>query len=377
MNCTGCWDGLDVERRAIITLSGTDLIQSTDNKPPMIRYTAQIARPSQLGGGESAVKSGDRKNFYVVEGTGPNLSSAIETMQRKIPRRIFLAHRRIIIIGESLAQKSIRSVIDEVVRNPESRLRTYILITKGIDASQIVRMPYPLSRLPADALWEMERTGDAAKVDVAEFAAMMLDSGRDPYAMGVQEATDDKKNPTFQLKDIALFQRDKLVGWLSGENAEGLMWIVGHVHSSSMSMTMPNHQGIISSRLGQIHSRIYAIQRNKKIHIFIDIHAKDDIYENGTDLNLSDPKILEKFQEQLKQALQAEIHQTLLVLRQFRVDPVGFGRLIRQSYPNEWDHLQSNWQTEMLSIPITVHVDIKVLRPGKIESALFQHKESV
>lgn len=369
--CTGCWDGLDVERRAIITLAGVDYIPGEDNQPPKIRYTAQIARPSALGGGDKPGPSGSSKNFYVEEGTGQSISGAMEQTQRNIPRRFFIGHRRILIVGDTLARHGVHSILDEVVRNSESRLRTYILVAHSSDAKDIVQLPYPIARLPSDALWEMERTGDAIKVDAANFAAMMLDE-RDPYAMGVKKTSDASGRETFELADTALFKDDKLVDWLVGPQAEGLAWLVGHLRASTVTVRIPGKDGTVNGRLTRIRTQIYPSVVHGRIQIVVNAKAIDDIYENGTSLDLSDAKSMLAIAHLVDEKVGSEITDTITVLKQNSVDPVGFGRLIHQHVPAVWDTLQPHWRHAWKTIPVRVHVDVKVQRSGKIGPPLFE-----
>jgi len=368
--CTGCWDGLDVERRAIVTLAGIDVVPSADGTTPRFLYSAQIARPSVLGGGDKSAPTGSNKNFFVMEGTGGTISAAQEETQRNLPRRFFLGHRRLLIIGETLAKQGVSSTMDEVVRNSQSRLRTYILITRNADANDIVKLPYPISRLPSDALWEMERTGDAVKVDAAEFAEMMLDE-RDPYAMGAQVTTDVSGNPTFQLKDVALFRDDKLVGWLTDNQAEGLAWLVGHLRSNTVDVQVPNHPGVVSSRMTRIHMHIQPVVRRNTAQMVVTATAVDDIVENGTDLNLSAPADVAKVKTLVNKATRDEINSTIEVLKKYEVDPVGFGRIIHQRFPNQWDHMKPHWREMLKTLPVTVNVHVEIDRTGKIGPPIF------
>ncbi|GJM70963.1 hypothetical protein HMSSN036_31790 [Paenibacillus macerans] len=55
----------------------------------------------------------------------------MQQMQTKLSRLVFRGHRRIIVIGEPLARKGLKDVLDTYTRDPNLKLRTDVFIVKG------------------------------------------------------------------------------------------------------------------------------------------------------------------------------------------------------------------------------------------------------
>lgn len=403
--CTGCWDSTEIDRLAIVTASGVDLVEQPDDAEgqdtsqgesgdqgqdatsqgqsggqahPVIRGVVQIARASDLGatgGGSPTVSTGSTDAFVLEEGEGSTLLATLERIRKRLSRKLFMGQRRVVVVGENYARHGVAELMDEVVRNPQSRLRTYIVIAYHDDAKSILELPYALNRLPSDAIVDLEHQGSAVEVDAKQFIQRLEGLG-DPFAMGIVKIpslhkVSNKSGDTFELKNIALFRGDKLVGWLEGDTVDGFNWIYGRVQSSDVTVRVKGPSGgLISARMVQMHTSRHARIKNGQPYIEIQTSAQFDVGDNASGLNLADPRNLQTLKVGIQQSIVARMEATVDAVKAMHTDPFGFSDLLDKRYPGVWRRLQPTWPTVYAKMPVKFGVDVDIRNGGLIGPVL-------
>jgi spore germination protein KC len=370
--CTGCWDATEIDQLAIVVASGMDLVQHDDSQQPTFRGMLQIARPSELGtsgGGTPTTSTGSTGSYVLEQAEGPNALATQDIMRKRLSRKLFVGQRRVIILGEDYARHGVYDLADEILRNPQSRLRTYIVIAYHGTAQSILERPYPLNRLPADAISDLERNGATPEVDAKQFLQRLTSKG-DPFAMGIEQTStlyDASDNPSgaFALTRIAIFQKDKLVGWLGSAQLRGFIWIYGRAKREESTVNIPGTPGYITGRmLGNNTTRSIKIINGKPR---IDIHTRSeyDISENGTPLNLNDPKNIQLVRSAITKEVTSQIQSTMDTLQhKYHADSFGFSDLIDKKHPRMWAKMEKHWRETYSSMPVTVRVDVDIRNSG-------------
>ncbi|MGO4269160.1 Ger(x)C family spore germination protein, partial [Paenibacillus sp. TAF58] len=124
---TGCWDRTETNDIAFVLTSSIDL--EDDGK---YRVTYMLPLPGSMGGasGGGGGTSGG-KSYYIDSEVGATIREATSRLQMRMSRRLFLSHRRTIVLGEKLAKSGISIMFDEAARTPESRLTSFLVVAKG------------------------------------------------------------------------------------------------------------------------------------------------------------------------------------------------------------------------------------------------------
>lgn len=371
--CTGCWDATEVDQLSIVTMSGVDLGPNGKS----VSGSLQIARPSELGttgGGGSSTATGSPQAYVVETADGPTASDTLNTLRHRLSRRVFMGHRRVIVIGEDYARKGVGGLIDEIIRNPNSRLRTYLVVAYHKQALDVLKTPYPLDRLPSDAIVELEEQGSTVKIDAKEFIEHYGGNG-DPVTLGIsirpnptQGATTDS---AFALDRIAVFRRDKMVGWLTNEQTRGFLWVDGSIKSVIATVQVPGHPGAISARSNIIRSRHQIVFRQGRPYLDIKLQTQFDVTQNNSNLNLEDPVNVLKLQSALRREVQSEMESTMNALQhRYRADAFDFGDAFNERYPGEWRQVRSHWRATYSSMPVIYNLKVRLRDSGLISSSL-------
>ncbi len=380
---TGCWDATEIDQLAIVTATAVDV---GDQGPTRVKGGFQIAVPSQLGttqGGAPTDSTGNQKAYVVVEDTGNDPVQLVERARKKVSRKLIMSHRSAIIVGEDYAKRGLTPLLDEVVRNPESRLRTNFLVAYHDTGLHILELPYPLERLPSQAIDGLTRQLSQEKFTAKDFVENLV-SKSDPYAVGI-EASDltggggSQKKDSFLIRHIAVFHNDKMVGWLEqGPELNGFFWLKGTVAGRLLTVDVPGQNGTIGSKVlkSKTISKVHVV--GGKPQIYVEVDMRDDIVSNDTDLDLRNPKNIGIVEGAIENRTKHDITQTLNRLQhQLHADPIGFAEMIYTQQPKLWYAVKDNWRSTFSSLPVQVVVKVEVQRSGLATGMLTETKRGL
>ena len=379
---TGCWDSTEINQLAIVTASACDAAPQTGqgkkSSDRSVLASVQIALPNQLQGSQSqtgSAGSGGQGTFIVETEKGPSPASALLAVQKRLSRRFFLADRRVIIIGEAYARQGISALLDEMVRNPTGRLRVYILVAHHARGLDLLGLNYPLNRVPADAILELEDSRTFVAMNLVQFIKAMTD-GSDAYAMGIKPHPQklDHSAVPFTLDQVAVFRKDRLVGWLSKEETKGFYTIYEQANQLRFGMnvlSVPGYAGLITSKLTHIHSSLSPVWRRHTLAMNVHVKMSYQIIENNTSLNLDHAEDLRLYERQLKKQVQQQIAKAISALQhKYDADCLQFGKLVHERYPRQWHSLGPRWHSVWPTVTPKIHVDITVPGSGNLSDAI-------
>ncbi len=385
--CTGCWDSTEINQLAIVTASACDL--APQKSPAKIQRghsvlaSVQIVVPALLLGGQSqsGVPSGGSQGAFITESdTGPSPGSALLPIVKRLSRRFFLEDRRVIILGEPYAAKGISELLDEMTRNPSGRLRSILVVAHHGRGLDILKLNYPLNRIPADAILELEESRSFVATNLVQFIKLMTDGG-DPYAMGIAPIT-KKPAPNqipFTMDNVAVFRRDRMVGWLTKEETAGFYLIYEQANNMRFAMNaiaMPGYSGTITSVLTHTQSSISPVLQNHKLVMLVHVKLSNQIIENGTSLNLDHIEDQLLYQHQLHQHIYRQIATAINALQhKYDADCLQFGKKIHEYFPHQWHALAPHWHDVFPKITPKIYVDIALPGSGNLSAPIFEHQQ--
>jgi spore germination protein KC len=274
---SGCWDSMELNDRAIELAWGLDKAKNKN-----IEVSTQVIIPSKVSGGQGTGSTGGSPGnpYFVETGTGKDTIDAVQQMQTKLSRKIFRGQRRIIVIGESLARKGIKGILDTYTRDPSINLLTDIFVIKGGTAKEFLKASYPLENIPAlGALKEYNQIGGQKTVGFLNFLLAANKEGRDPTmpAIVFRSPTDGgpSKSNGFRIGGIAIFNKDlKLIGFLNPKESETLRWVTGNLDKFTITAFVPQEKHYVSLDTSKLDSHIQPVIQGNKIKIYITLKGR-------------------------------------------------------------------------------------------------------
>lgn len=335
---TGCWDRKEINDVAILQLTAVDV----GADPKSYQAHIQVAIPSKKNDPQSGSGGKNNKSYLPLTIYGNGLDELTITAERELSRSMITSHRRIFIVGEALARRGIKDILDHISRDPKMRLSTYFIVAKGMKAKELVETEYPLEPYPAEALRELIKLKMRAPTKLRDFFVASTSPGMQPIAAGFSKS--DGKDAKFSLNSLAIFRNFKLVGFVEDEEAMALNSMFGGETTGIIKLKLPDEKKDISVLITELKvQRSLKIKKEKPIFRF-KVHASGRIVDNMTSIDLANPSYIDK----LNIVLQKKIEQVFEALAtklqtEYEADSIGLGADIHKKNPKYWKKIENKW----------------------------------
>ncbi|MDF2679187.1 MAG: spore gernimation protein GerC [Brevibacillus sp.] len=378
---TGCWNRRELNDLAIAVGFGVD---KADDQ---YRVSVQVVDPGEVAANKG-VSGRTPVTMYHV--TAPTLFEALRKMTTVSPRKIYSSHLRIFVIGEEVAKEGIGEVLDLVSRDQEMRTDFYIVVAKGKHtAEEALKILTPIEKIPANNLFHSLESSarvwaPSTTVTLDQLIADMVSQGKHPvltgleikgdYEVGQSVANIEKIDnaATLQYTGLAVFNKDRLVGWLNEEESKGYNFIQDNVKSTVGHLVCPGGGKLV---LEVIRSQTKLKGKVEKGKPKVEVHSRIEVNVGEVACQIDLTKIgtineLEKLAEKnVRRLMEQAVNK---VQKQYKVDIFGFGEVIHREDPTAWKSLKKDWDTHFAKLPVTYQIDVKLRRLGAVGNSFLK-----
>jgi len=364
---TGCWNRRELSTIGIIGLIGVD----TDDNG--IKTTLEVINPEKSstgGGGKNEIP------FKYVQSSGKTLSEAFRSTTLRFDREPFLSHAKEFLFSEEIARNGLAEHLDVILRNHELRLSMHLVIVKDASAADVMSIGSGINIIPSSYLEDLlkQHKIHSTSVDskVLDFLKTYNDKGINPVVTVLKKVKKAKigagKSAEYELspEGAAVFSKDRLVGFLDGQETRGYNWVIGKVVSGIVVSPTPDSNGTTSVEILEAGSQNEVEINGNDIKIKVKINVIGMLDEETTKIKLTDPAVIEMLEQANSQVIKQEVEHTLLkVQTEYKSDIFGFGQLVHRKYPPEWKNMQDNWNELFSQATIEVETQTKIIDTGK------------
>lgn len=203
-------------------------------------------------------------NFKIYHGKGKSLTNAINNLDLKLKKKMYLGHLGTIIVSESTAKDGVSSITDYFLKNENSRDNFYILISEDKNLKKIIQnikdKNISLNNIN-NIISTHKLSSPAINNTINKFIQNILDKGIEPSLNYINE--------DLEVKDIAAFKNDKLLLKINEANIISVL----KKESDKMILEIKNNTIIIQDL-----KVFYKKEKDKiKISIIGNFENKDNI----------------------------------------------------------------------------------------------------
>ncbi len=370
----GCGNYRELNQIAIITGIGID--KKDDN----YEVSMLIAN---AGKSETSSKEGESKPT-VYSGKGSSLIEATKEVDRKTPKQLYFGHINVVLISEDIAKEGFLNVADWLLRNPESRKKFYLLMTKDKTAKEVLEIVSPLEAFPSQNIGTLMESNEetqaiASSITYSDFINNILNEGLEPVLPsitvagsskeGESKANLDKTSPSSYLKleTLAIFKGDKFQDYTNANDSKLINILKNTVKQSVFTINYDKTK--VNFNMKNIKSKI-TIQNNQKFNIKVKGDAT--LAEINSNTNLNDEKIINNIESKLNNQITKDINNLIKKLQtKYKSDILGLGNMIYKNYPDTWQKIKNNWNdTYFPKAQINIQTDIQLVSTGSLENTI-------
>jgi spore germination protein KC len=309
------------------------------------------------------------------------------------PRMLYLSHIRVLVFGEALARSGVSDALDFISRNHQLRTDFFLLVAKNSQASKILEIITPFEHIPANSLYSSilvshKKWAATGKVTLQQFITELERGGSNPVMSGVQLHGDVQNGETLknvesinpktliQHAGIAVFKKDKLVGWLGEPLSKTVNYVVDEVDSTVGNIPSPGGgiAGFIVSRADSTLDIRLNDQGKPEFTVNLNIEADLSTVQGTLDLNKSSS--IQEIEETLEQRFDLKMAQDIREVQQkYASDIFGFGEALHRKYPHLWRDYREHWEDSFRTVKVNVHSKVAIRRIGSVIQPLKREME--
>ena len=363
---SGCWSRREVNE---VTISSALAIDQESEQE--IRVTMQVLQPTTTG--ESGVP---RPTVFNVTATGKTTADALRNLNQVLSRRPEWKHNNAIILGEAVARQGVSDALDFFVRDHESRLDQWLLVTHGRAADVLVprfklepNQGVGIRRLNRNAVRLTART---VPIRLYDFMLSLTNPPEAPLAAGVETvqfpdpSNEERLTQRLRIAGTAVFRQDRLAGWLDESESRGLQWLRGHI--TGPMLVVPCRKGPgqgIGVEVMRVRAKLRAQWQGTlpTVRVMVNVSAK--LGDLMCPEDLSQRQAQHDLQYRTAALIEAEIENVLERLQHDLVaDPVGIATAIERRFPAQWKQLRPRWDEVFPKIKVKPEVAVELEQTG-------------
>jgi spore germination protein KC len=338
---------------------------------------------SARGGGRAPVTTYDEK--------GKHLFEAVRRMTTVSPRKLYWSHLQMLVISEEVAKDGLNNILDFFTRDNEFRKDFYIVVSKNIQAKEILRNLTSIEKIPAHKMRSSLETSERAwaptvAIQLDELISSLTSDGINPILTGISIHGNGPKGESVEnvqriqpfarlkYKNIAVFKKDKLIGWLNENESKGYNYIMNNVRSTVGHIPCEK-KGELVVEIIRSKTKIKGRVVNGKPKIDILVSSEANIGEVSCHVDLTKPDAITQLEKNTDKVNVDTVKNAINKAKELGVDVFGFGEVIHRTDPKAWKSLKNNWDEEFVQVPVTIHSEFKIRRTGAVNQSFLQQEK--
>ncbi|MBV7274689.1 Ger(x)C family spore germination protein [Clostridiaceae bacterium UIB06] len=350
---TGCWNYRETDKLSIVAGAAIDKDKSGE-----ISMTAEILEFSN----ERESKASPRR----VTIKGKTVFDAARNGVSVIGRKLYWSHAKVFIVSEQVAREGILKVVDWIVRDSETRANINILVAKGHSAKEILKCPrdknearsFQLER----AIVNQRSTSKATRIQAWEIVNNMSHKGVSVIVPVVElESEIGKEGPN--VVGTAIFKKDKLVGFLNGEETKDMLFVQNKVKGGVLVRVegKSNKEIPVSLEIFNSKTKVKPVIYDNNITFNININITAAIDEIGGSKDFIDESGRKELEESFENMLKSRIERLIARMqKEYNADIFGLGIKLKEDNPKEWKKIEDRWEDSFQNVYTNVDVSIYI-----------------
>jgi spore germination protein len=382
LSLTGCWSSHEIEELGLSVGLALDVGKESITekelneqgggypKSNLVTMTYQFVRPQGTGAESDAGGEEQKKPYINISETGDSIHQMTREISLRTERPIFSQHLKVIVISEDLLKKyRLEQLLDQFLRDNEIRPSCLVFISKGQAINTLETkntLEIPAFRLLGIVDNEYRTTRILPGLSLAKLEGKMK-SGSSILLQNVLSANGEIK---FSGATVIEGKTQKLRGFLTEEDLEGLAWIIGKEKGGLVKSVDKETNQPFTYEIKSMKSKIIPHVDGSNISFHVSIESEGRLSENWANLGKT-PK--DKFLKNSEKTLEEEVIQlvnnvTVIMQEDYGVDVAGFGNKLRIKYPKVWEKVKDDWDQTFSKVPIKYDVKLSITDSGATET---------
>ncbi|MMZ57014.1 Spore germination protein B3 precursor [compost metagenome] len=380
---TGCWDAKELNKRAVVSGIGIDLVEGEEKYLVSLQIIIADEISGKIGRGATPTS--------VYQATGKTIVDAIRNTSRKIPRLISPAQARMIVMSEDVARDGIVGIMDYLDRDSDIRLTAEMYVAKkGVSAANIISALTPIGKISGYALAQKtsmaaNELGENYSVEVDDVVRSLLvpEGGTVLNGLNIEgdiKEAGKKSNLESSITQgmpvmyrMAVFKGDKMQIWLNEEESKGLVWIKNKMKKTVIVIQSKKDGGDITMEVMRSHTKMKASLKDPEHPVIrLNVRAQFSIREVNSKVDLRNPEELLTLEQTAQQVIQKQMQKMVDRAQSMKCDIFTFSEVMEREDPAEWRKIKNRWGQIFPKVKVEYEVNA-VIRNSQMRDRSFKY----
>lgn len=352
---TGCWDYISLNEITIVTGIAIDYAEDQKN----YHLSFEIIDITQSNKDEGI-------RTAILESEGSTLFDAVRKAKKRSANKLYFGDSAVIILSDQIArQENLFDIIDWYLRDAEHRENLNFIISKEKKASDLLKVKSPTDYITSYVIKEIVTEDHEVTSSTAESKAYeiynILKEKKQELTLPAFRLTHNN-NPTIEVDGMAVFNKDKLVGYIDSQKSQYVLFATNKVNGGIFTINLDEkNKEDIALEISKSSTKTSYTYENDELSfaINIDLHVllgEDQILR--TDITT---KKLNEIQKKAEKKLNEEVENIIkMVQSDFNTDIFGFSNIIYRKNPKLWNKIRKDWKNIFKTVSVKVKSDITI-----------------
>ncbi|HEX3012343.1 MAG TPA: Ger(x)C family spore germination protein [Syntrophomonadaceae bacterium] len=376
---SGCWDSRELNQLGISSGVSFDIDPKTGDK--LMAYQTIIPSKVRSSGGSSGAGGeqtggGMTPAVFLYHTRGKTWNDALGNYYTHGDRIQFYPDDLLNICGEELAKQGLYSVIQTILRFPETRPNSYIMVARG-KGSDILEVQDGIETVQGIGVAKQIRLAASfthyPEVTILDFSNRLISKTTAPICpiLGVHEDTqvNGQKIKNVNIVGTAVFKGDKMIGELNKQESRGFLWVINKVKKGFIAADSPDGSGKINLSIIRAKSKIKPELIDGNINFIVEITEEGNLTEYNGKQNLTD-KLIKQIEKSEAKQIESDVRAAIDKSFKLNADVFGFGEAVHRKDKKIWKDLVSRWDEIYPDINIQIKVKTHINEVGDINRAI-------
>lgn len=368
LNLYGCWNNVDITKLGVSTAVGID--KAPEKK---IKLSVQLVNPAAVRTSSSKQgKSSDMDPVSIFTYEDNSIFDCLRNMLGKLDKKIFYSTSRVIIISEDKARDGIGDIIDFLLRDHETNYQSDILISKNVSAEDILKVKSKTQSLPGNYIQSIIKSSKSrGKLKRTMLIDIAKDFSSKSKYLTIGAITKLEDNSAL-VEGTAVFNGDRLVGWLSPMETRGFLFATNKMKSTTIDLSNPmDKDEIITIEIMRSKGKLKTLIVDNKPVLIVEIETEGNIGEQHGKGSITTKEVTEILENSLQDTIKKEVVNSInITQKQYKSDIFGFGDYLSKFHPKTWSKMEDKWHELYSSAEVQVVVDAKIRRSGLLKETI-------
>lgn len=359
---SGCWNYREVDKLVIVAGIAIDKNFATNK----YLLTFETLKPS--GGKEGKIES------EKIETDGDSIFDAIRNAIKISGKKLYWSHAETVIISKDVAKEGILPILDLLSREREPRLNLMLVVSKAETAKEILTKKAVAGEITSFSIDQIIKgSTDSTKSIHTELYNAIHDIEQEGKSISLPTVSVIKNidKETLDVSGVALFKKDKLVGFLSDIETKPFLYAKDNVKGGLLYFKVITDAGNtgVTLEVSKSTSKTKATYEGGKIVINIDINTEAIIAELDSAEDLLDEKGIETIKYVAQKNIENDVENIIKkVQSEYDTDVFGFGKLVKESMPSHWREVKGDWDNYYKNLDVKVKSKVDITGSAEIKS---------